>query len=320
MSYSENLLYQMKYFPEIMKSYRFTADRAVKIEKECLEGEKTFVYILLTGEKTVAETVEELFLVRIPEQMQGCGFCTVEYSLQDEVFYSQEGLWVRTMHSFYDGICCHYLSVKVQEDVIRKSRVLFLYGNREPDLFDSLLIRKYMPVEHIGNLRRENLEALKEALADCPGYHTLHVEGKMQEEKEKPRVERWEPVLLPLVQLLYDHFDDPYSDMIRFCSEELRRRFMEQSRRILGSVLIVGDFAGNYITVERYLAYMKHVNQELAEYAEGKIASIIGNLREMQLLRSDLHNLLLANEDLNTVDDFMKEKVEGLYRAFSETR
>ena len=48
MSYSENLLYQMKYFPEIMKSYRFTADRAVKIEKECLEGEKTFVYILLT--------------------------------------------------------------------------------------------------------------------------------------------------------------------------------------------------------------------------------------------------------------------------------
>ena len=109
MSYSENLLYQMKYFPEIMKSYRFTADRAVKIEKECLEGEKTFVYILLTGEKTVAETVEELFLVRIPEQMQGCGFCTVEYSLQDEVFYSQEGLWVRTMHSFYDGICCRQL-------------------------------------------------------------------------------------------------------------------------------------------------------------------------------------------------------------------
>lgn len=313
MSYSENLLYQMEYFPEIMKSYRFTANQAVKIQKECLEDEKTFVYILLTGGKTVSETVEELFSLRIPEQMQGYGSCTVEYSLQDEVFCSREGLWVRTMHSFYDGVCCHYLSVKVQEDVIRKSRVLFLYGNGEPDPFDSLLIRKYMTVERIGNLRRENLEELKEALSDCPGYHTLYVEGKMQEEKKKPRTERWEPVLLPLVQLLYDHFDDPYSDMIRFCREELRHQFMEQSQRILGSVLTVGDFAGNYIAVEKYLDYVKHVNQELGEYAEREIVSIIGKLKGRQLLKGDLHNLLLANENLNAVDDFMREKVEGLY-------
>lgn len=317
LNYVENILFQNENYPSIVESYSMDYEVLLDENSEISDIEKEYIYIWIHGNKTITESLEELFSFHIPQSRLCQNSCILEYSIQDEIDEINGIMRVKTTHSFPCVIYNYYISKDINEDILRKSYTIFIYGDNQPEIYDMQKIKHCVTIDDVSDIVFSNIEDLKEKLMNNRVYHTISLEKKEIEEKPLIKEIHKESVILMIAHGIYNNFDRDIGDLEKDCVELLMQYFHSRCKEILRNVLH-NDFIENYIIIEMYLNYVNEVYEAFYKDIRDNVMSTVKKMKGQILKNSKLQNMLLAEKSINNLDELVKNKVEGLYDRLEE--
>ncbi len=318
--YLRNLLFQKQYFPGVFQSYNSDDsysdnDIAVKIR------EGRFFYVYVSPDSDLQAIIRELFQVDIAF-VHPVSTCEIKFGYDNAVVFIDNNVsQIEVNHPWLFRTRQVVISKLLHEAYIKKSCGFFTYKRPQVEQLEKIKIKNYCE-SYSDILELKNRNDFFSCLMQSTASYNLDVKCNVQEHSgHLLDITYSDDVILKIIEtinVLLSDKDVKEDTIVRKCHVVLKDYYFERSVDLIGRYIERGNFAQNFILVEKCFYCMDIFDSELDEFLKNRTRKSIHKLRTNCEGYARLHNLLSDDENILGLGDFMKNQIDNFRCVLEE--